>query len=290
MGFSHFWALVPFLFLVVTLTSTASPTPPSANRGVEYGEAGGLRLLMDYQLPAGKGPFPALVVVHGGGWIGGDRRSNVEPLFAPMTQAGMAWFSISYRLANDAALFGAAITDVVQAVEHVRVHAAEYNIDPSRIALVGESAGAQLASMAALSPQLKGMVKGVVALYSPSDLVTLAKTSDRIPPQWRKAVENNQWASFILAGLERLSPLYNVRPDMPPFLLIHGTADRLVPFNQSERMCAKMHEVGASCELFAVKGAGHGIRWWENDHGLTAYKPVMIGWLERTLNGQHAAQ
>jgi alpha-L-fucosidase 2 len=288
MSTPHFWAALPLLFLILFMGSSAAGAPPSVRRGVEYGDAGGTRLLMDYQLPDGNGPFPAAVVVHGGGWIAGDRRSNVEPLFAPLTQAGIAWFSISYRLASDAAVFGAAITDVVQAVGHVRDHAAEYNIDPNRIALVGESAGAQLASMAALSTPLKGSVKGVVALYSPSDLATLAKTSDRIPAELRRAVENTAWAEFILAGLERLSPIYNVRPDMPPFLLIHGTADRLVPFSQSEQMCAKMHEVGASCELFAVKGGGHGIRWWESE-GFTSYKQVMVQWLERTLDG-HAAE
>lgn len=278
-----------------TVVSSASTTP--VRRGIEYGQAGGAPLLMDVQTPAGQGPFPAVILVHGGGWIAGDRVLNVEPLFKPLNEAGMAWFSISYRLANSA-VFGAAIADVETAVLHIREHAREYNIDPDRIALAGESAGAQLASMAALSPSLKGVVKGVVALYSPSDLVTLARTSDRIPAEWRRAVQNTAWASLLLAGLERLSPIYNVRPDMPPFLLIHGTADRLVPFEQSERMCAKMRETGAACELFTVKGGGHGVRWWEGNRDLAAYKPVMIAWLERAFAGRiptgappvHAAQ
>lgn len=241
---------------------------------------------MDFRIPPGRGPFPAVVLVHGGGWITGDRRANVEPLFEPLTNAGFAWFSISYRLASDVAVFGAAIEDVEQAVQFIRTHAAEYSIDPSRLALAGESAGGQLASMAALSPKLKGAVKGVVALYSQSDLVTLAKTSNHVPSELRRAVESTAWAGFLLAGLQRLSPIYNVRADMPPFLLIHGTADRLVPFEQSERMCEKMQEAGAACELYAVNGGGHGIRWWDSSKGLAGYKRAMVEWLEKLFDGR----
>ncbi len=209
---------------------------------------------------------------------------SVEPLLRPLGDAGFAWFSISYRLAGESALFGAAIQDVETAVLYVRQHAGEYHIDPRRLALAGESAGGQLAAMAAISPELRGAVKAVVALYSPSDLVGLAKTSNRVPPELRRAIEGTPWAEFLLGGLQRLSPLYNVRPDMPPFLLIHGTADTLVPFEQSERLCERMHEAGASCELYAVKGGGHGIRWWEHTHSMTSYKKKMVEWLEQILS------
>ncbi len=268
-------ALIVFLMLAELVNGAAG----LSRHDVEYGRAGDYSLRMDMHTPPGRGPFPAVIIVHGGGWVTGDRQLNVEPLFRPVEDAGFAWFSISYRFANDVFVFGAAIQDVEQAVQHVRAHAADYNIDPRHIALIGESAGAQLASMAALAPELKGAVCGVVALYSPSDLVSLAKTSPHIPPAIRNAVEGTPWADFFIAGLRRLSPLYNVRPDMPPFLLIHGTADTLVPFEQSTRMCEQMHQAGAACELYPVKGGEHGVRWWESDH-LTAYKQVMIRWLE----------
>lgn len=272
------------IFPTLMTTTTLFAGTGTVRRGIEYGQAGNTRLLMDSYVPHGEGPFPAVVIVHGGAWITGDRRLSVEPLFQPLSDAGFAWFSISYRLANEAMMFGAAIQDVEAAVLYIRSHASEYDVDPGRIALAGESAGAQLASMAALSPELKGMVKGVVALYSPSDLVSLAKTSDRVPPELRRAVEGTPWAEFLLGGLRRLSPLYNVRPDMPPFLLIHGTADSLVPFEQSERMCARMREAGASCDVYPVKGGGHGIRWWEHSSTLTAYKKVMVDWLDKLFS------
>jgi acetyl esterase len=263
------------------MATTLLAASGTVRRGIEYGQAGDTRLLMDSYVPPGPGPFPAVIIVHGGAWIAGDRRLSVEPLFQPLADGGYAWFSISYRLANQAMMFGAAIQDVKAAALYVQAHAEEYNVDPARIALAGESAGAQLASMAALSPELKDVVKGVVALYSPSDLVSLAKTSNRVPPELRRAVEGTPWAAFLLGGLQRLSPLYNVRSDMPPFLFIHGTADSLVPFAQSEHMCQRMREVGAACDLYAVQGGGHGIRWWEHSTQLTAYKKAMVDWLDK---------
>jgi alpha-L-fucosidase 2 len=246
---------------------------------IEYGRAGGVDLLMDAYIPKTPTPHPGVILVHGGGWVGGDRHSNVQPLFRPLEDAGFAWFSISYRLAREATQIGVAIEDVEQAVRYVREHAAEFDVDPDRIALVGESAGAQLASMAALSPA--SGVKAVVAFYSPSDLVSLE--SHFIPDSIRRRIQGTPWEALVLAGLEQLSPINHVRAGMPPFLLIHGTSDPLVPYDQSERMCAAIRKAGGECELYAVKGGGHGVRWWDSLH-LTAYKKVMVTWLEKQLN------
>jgi dipeptidyl aminopeptidase/acylaminoacyl peptidase len=87
---------------------------------------------------------------------------------------------------------------------------------------------------------------------------------------------------LLLAGLRDLSPINWVKSDSPPFLLIHGAADAIVPYEQSERMCNKMREVGGVCELYPVQGGGHGLRWWESEH-LTAYKQHMIRWLIAAL-------
>jgi acetyl esterase/lipase len=233
--------------------------------------------------PEGGPPFPAAIVVHGGGWVRGDRRVDVAPLLPPLAKAGIAWFSISYRLVSDPLHFGVAVDDVVAAVRFVRDHAAEYRIDPDRIALVGESAGGQLAAMAALAVP----VKAVVALYTPTDLVSLLDSSGLIPAQIRDSFQGTPFEMLVRGRLKQLSPIANVRRDMPPFLLIHGTADALVPFAQSRAMCDRMTAAGASCEVFPVRGAGHGVRWWEGDRTISEpYKQKMVRWLTTQLSAK----
>jgi len=250
---------------------------------IEYGRIGDISLQMDSHIPEGKGPFPAIILVHGGAWVRGDREWNVQPLFRPLEDAKFAWFSISYRLANDIMTFGSAVQDVQTAVRFVRSHAGEFNIDPSRIALVGESAGAQLASMAALSAGPEEKVNAVVALYSPADLVALARSSPMVPEGIRRAIEGSPLAPFIEARLRDLSPIEHVSKTMPPFLLIHGTADTVVPYQQSEAFCDRVHKAGGSCELFTVKGGGHGVWSWQRSEKGTAYAREMVDWLKNKL-------
>lgn len=249
------------------------------HRNIEYTRVNGQPLALDAEIPAGRGPFPAAIIVHGGAWVRGDRTLDVQPLFEPLTEAGFAWFSISYRLMTDVTQFGAAIDDVEAAIRFVKSHAAEYRVDPDRIALIGESAGGQLAAMAALgkAPDLK--VRGVVALYAPTDLLSLAKNSTYVPEWVHDNLTSGAFAWLISTRLKQLSPVEQVRRDMPPFLLIHGTADPLVPFSQSRTMCDRMKAAGASCELYAVQGAGHGIRWWEGSPYSEGYKHVLVRWL-----------
>src|SRR4051794_23608330 len=166
----------------VALLPLAAKSPTSLE-GIEYSRPAGTPLYLDASIPAGPGPFPAVIIVHGGGWVRGDRRIDVTPLFKPLEQAGIAWFSIDYRLLRNLIEFGAPIEDVQNAVLFVKAHAADYNIDPERIILIGESAGGQLAAMAALKPVPGGSVQGVVAFYSPTDLETLAKDSSVIPEE-----------------------------------------------------------------------------------------------------------
>src|SRR5581483_3525050 len=200
------------------------------------------------------------------------------------SDAGFAWFSISYRLMTDVTQFGIAVEDVEAAIRFVRSHAAEYRVDPNRIALIGESAGGQLAAMAALNqaPDLK--VSAVVALYTPSDLLALAKNSGYVPQWVRDNLQGSALSWIIAARLKDLSPIEHVRCDMPPFLLIHGTADPLVPYSQSQAMCERMRSAGATCDLYAVPGAGHGIRWWEPSPEFSqGYKQEMVRWLRGQL-------
>ena len=276
------WSL-PFLMILNTSAAYAQTHPPGAIRDVEYAQVNGISLRLDACLPDSPVKTPAVIIVHGGGWVRGDRRIDVEPLFEPLSQAGLAWFSISYRLATDVTQFGVAIDDVQSAIRYVKAHAYEYNIDPNRIALIGESAGGQLAAMAVLRGGADVSVKAVVAIYTPTDLVSLVKNSRYVPAQMQNTIKGSPWESFILAGLSQLSPIENIRRGMPPFLFIHGTSDMLVPFEQSKQMCERMRKAGASCEIYPVEGAGHGIRWWDSNRASSVFNKVMVPWLEKQL-------
>jgi acetyl esterase len=259
-------------------------------KDIEYSQAGKVTLRLDAHIPDGKGPFAAAILVHGGAWVAGDRTNNVQPLMQPLADAKFAWFSISYRLAADVARnpigaamqMGTAEGDVRRAVAFVKQHASEYRVDPKRIVLIGESAGGQLASMAALRPDADGAVQGVVAFYTPSDLATLVRTSALIPDNVRDAVKGTLFDNILMAGLTEFSPINAVSAEAPPFLLIHGTDDNVVPFAQSERFCDKLRESKVGCEIYPVKGGGHGIRGWEYAK-LTDYKSPMVRWLQKVL-------
>ena len=109
---------------------------------IEYGLADGESLKLDAYVPDGAGPFPAVILVHGGGWNAGDKsggpqKGYMAPMHEPLQRAGFAWFSINYRLTPKHP-YPACIEDVETAIRWVKAHAAEYHLDASRIALSGE--------------------------------------------------------------------------------------------------------------------------------------------------------
>ena len=270
-----------YLRLLLLMMIAGQLFSASVKRDIEYGRADSAPLLLDAFRPDGEGPFPAVIIVHGGGWIGGHREHSVQPLFEPLAKAGFAWFSISYRLATNFLQFGVAVDDVQTAIDHVREHAREYNIDPNRIAVLGESAGAHLASLAVeRSPR---SVAAIVALYPPSDLVSLAQNAHSIPESIRQAVRAVGMEELILGYLREMSPIEHVKPGLPPFLLVHGTQDRIVPYDQSKRMLAKLRGSGVEAELVTIDGGGHGLRGWEMSTKFAAYRGRIIDWLRLRL-------
>lgn len=255
---------------------------PRVFQNIVYSHAGDANLSMDGELPTqGEGPYPAVILVHGGGWIRGDRTTTVQPLFQPLRDAGFAWFSISYRLAADYVEIGSAMHDVLAAGHFLRDHATEYNIDPNRIAVMGESAGGHLATMAALEePKL---FSAVVAFYSPTNLIELAQTSSFVPEQIRDVLKNSALGPLLRMHLKSLSPVDKVRPDAPPFLLIHGTSDVVVPEEQSKEFQRRLKDAGVPCELITVKGAGHGMRYWDRYESASHWRSQMVDWLRVNL-------
>jgi alpha-L-fucosidase 2 len=122
------------------------PYRTQLQKDVVYDAERGLKL--DAWVPAGRGPFPAVVLAHGGGWEAGDKVTYITPLFAPLARAGFAWFSVDYRLTPQVR-HADQMDDLRRAVAFVRSSAGRFNIDPDRVAVVGESASGQMAALLA---------------------------------------------------------------------------------------------------------------------------------------------
>jgi acetyl esterase len=278
--------------LLVTLVAVAGAMD---KKDVEFGKPGGKALLLDLHVPDGPGPFPAAILVHGGGFDQGSRSTNVRPLFDVLADAGFAWFSIDYRMAPEFR-FPEAREDMDNAIKWVKAHAAEYHIDPAKIAIIGESAGGFLVNYAGTHETSATRVAAVVSFYGPVDYAKLAVERREHPERFNMTSINRHMASggsmrFFgadqadeagLAKLKAISPLFAVHKGMPPFLCIHGTKDDQVTYDQSPMFCDAMHKVGAQCEVITIEGGGHGMSGWRAPE-MQHWKTEMVAWLKKTL-------
>ena len=282
--------------LVLTIAGAAILAgAPLDRKDVEYSRPGGKPLLLDLHAPDGPGPFPAAILVHGGGFDQGSKSTNVRPLFELLTDAGFAWYSIDYRLAPDFR-FPQAIEDVYSAIRWVKAHAAEYRVDASKIMIIGESAGGFLVNYAGTHETPDTKVAAVVDIYGPVDYGRLAEMRRDHPERFNMAAINRHAANgggihFFgaeqldaagLAKLRAISPIAAVHKGMPPFLCIHGDKDYQVSYEQSLAMADAMRQVGAACELITVEGGGHGMSGWQAPE-MQHWKPEMVAWLRKTL-------
>jgi alpha-L-fucosidase 2 len=248
---------------------------------IEFARPGGTSLCLDAFVPEGAGPFPACILVHGGGFTKGDKRTFITPLFEPLGRAGFAWFSIDYRLAPGHR-FPACVEDVESAIRWVKAHAADSKVDPDRIALIGESAGGHLVSLAGVRATKETRVAAVVPFYAPHDLESRVRQSATVPP-WLGALfgltETNEATWKVLRGA---SPLHHIRPGLPPYLLVHGTKDDKVPFEQSLRFREKTRAAGNRCDLITIEGGAHGMGGWEKID--PSYREKLVEWLREVLS------
>ncbi|MBX7258022.1 MAG: alpha/beta hydrolase [Candidatus Hydrogenedentes bacterium] len=248
----------------IELIDPGIPAPDSVieTKDIEYGRGGDKPLLLDMYLPQNpRGPVPALVFIHGGGWKKGDR-ADYRYYTIRMAEAGYAAFTISYRLSGEAK-FPAALEDCKCAIRWIRANAAKNNVDPNRIAAIGGSGGAHLAMLVGYTdaPELEGKggnegvssrVQAVVNCYGPCDLTTdRARTFSDVVTFLGKSYEEDPKL------YELASPLYQVKPGAPPTLIIHGTIDELIPIEQPAQLCEKLNAVGTPCEFDPIPGWPH---------------------------------
>lgn len=251
----------------------------SLRKDVEYSRAGGESLRLDVCMPEGQGLFPAVIMVHGGGWSSGDKTQGVNPLFAAISQAQLGWFSINYRQAPKHH-YPAAVEDVETAIRWVKQHAAEFKVDPERLALLGESAGGHLVALAVVRAKDDTRVAAAVPFYAPVDLESDTERRGGLSLSLRDLFGRSYQVNDEVTKLLRdASPINFVRAGLPPFLLVHGTADMSVPYSQSVRMQAKLKAAGVPCDLITIDDGVHGMSRWEG----AAYKSKVVKWLVEKL-------
>jgi acetyl esterase/lipase len=259
-------ALVVGLF-AVSIRAADAPDDVNFRRDVVYGKGGTVDLKLNLSRP--KNPaskkLPCVVVIHGGGWSGGDR-TNHDDLTWTFAQHGYVSATVGYRLAPKHR-FPAQVNDVKCAVRFLRAHADEYGIDPDRFGAIGFSAGGHLSMMLGLtdkkdglegdggSPDQSSKVQAVVSFFGPTDLL-----AEDIPQQVLGILDQfiGGTKSEKQEEYRKASPITYVTPDDPPMLLFQGTKDPLVPHTQTYPMLEAMTKNGIPGRVELLIGASHG--------------------------------
>jgi acetyl esterase/lipase len=236
------------------------------------------KLQLDVFRPASaKGPLPAVLILHGGGWIAGNRKAN-ESVAIKLARHGYVAALVSYRFAlRDP--FPAQVHDVKCAVRWLRANAAKHQIDRERIGVIGYSAGGHLACMLGMTcPKKDGLegngghhdqssqVQCVVGYYPLTDLTRLhgfclighVKGFYRAGLQLSLEKFCGGTPKDLPALYARASPITYACKDAAPTLLIHGTGDPLIPYEQSERLYQKLKAARAPVTLLKLEDAAHG--------------------------------
>ncbi|HEY7326031.1 MAG TPA: alpha/beta hydrolase [Gemmataceae bacterium] len=241
---------------------------------ISFAKGGTQELKLDLAMSMeGEGPFPAIICLHSGGWVGGERQ-QMKGTIEALARHGYVAVSPDYRPAPRDR-FPAQVEDCKAAVRWLRANSQKYSINPERIGVFGFSAGGHLACMLGVTGKEDGLegeggnaeqssaVQAVVSFFGPTDFTQ---------PVWSKDVRERHLTPFLGGTAEekaevyrRASPMTYVSKNAPPFLFVHGTADDMVPMQQSEEMVKKLRQLAVPARLIAVDGEGHGWGWSQED-------------------------
>jgi acetyl esterase/lipase len=235
---------------------------------IEYANPDNQHLQLNMARPSeGDGPFPAVVCIHGGGFRAGKRESW-DKMCKDLAGRGFVAVTVTYRLAPKYQ-FPAAVEDCKAAVRWLRANAAKYHVDPEKIGVLGDSAGGHLTQFLAVTGIVhdfdgdqnlgpSSAVQCAVSYYGPCDFTK----------SYGKSVDAAEVLPLFLGGnLEQArhrhilaSPLYWVTPDAPPMLLMQGTDDKYVNYEQAVLMRDRLKAAQVDVELLTLQGAGHGFK------------------------------
>ncbi len=243
----------------------------NVDRDIEYGRAGDRPLLLDMVRP--KEPkaerLPVIAFIHGGGWRNGDKAGGISRVAELAAEGNYVGVSIGYRLSGEAT-WPAQIHDCKAAIRFLRANAAKYGIDPDRIGVWGSSAGGHLVNMLGTSgdvkelegecgtPGVSSRVTCVVPFCGPADFLAVQRIEGGREPSAVSALLGGK-LDEKKAEAKAASPITYVSADDPPFLIVHGTADTTVPYDQAQRLQAALQKAGVNVSLLSIDGGGHGI-------------------------------
>jgi acetyl esterase/lipase len=247
-----------------------------ARRSLPAGKS--MDLLLDVQVPESPGRKPLVVYVTGGGFIRAPKEAALD-LRTYVAEAGFVVASVQYRTITDGANYRDGIADVKSAIRYLRANANRYGIDPAKVAVWGESAGGYIAAMVGVTNGVKSFdignnldqrsdVQAVIDKFGASDTSKLSADFDSHTRDANN-VKDNPIAQYI--GLDPVShlldtrvamtdanPLTYIKPGAPPFLIFHGSQDRLVSPSQTLVLHNALIAVGANSTRYVLQGAGHG--------------------------------
>ena len=239
--------------LVCLLVCATSAQALKPDRKLTYKTAGDVKLKLDVFNPQGLAPTdqrPAIVFFFGGSWVNG-KPAQFHQQARDLADLGMVAFAANYRVKkrNQTTPFES-VRDAKSAVRWIREHAAELGVDPERIVASGGSAGGHLAVCTALIEGEEDEGENLAISSVPDAVVAFNPVLDTTAKGFglKSVGEDRQFD---------ISPCHQVRPGIPPTLVLHGTADRIVPFENAERFTRLMHEAGNRCDLDAYEGQDH---------------------------------
>ncbi|HWE96147.1 MAG TPA: alpha/beta hydrolase [Tepidisphaeraceae bacterium] len=256
------------LFMLLIAAPSARAGEIIFEEGIEYTNPDDQHLKLDMARPREEaGLRPAVICIHGGGFRAGDR-NGYDGLCKKLAEQGYVAVTVTYRLAPKYQ-FPAAVIDVKTAVRWLRANAQKYHVDPGRIAALGGSAGGHLAQYLGVTgdvhrfdgeefPGVSSKVQCVINYFGPSDFTkSYGKSVDaaEVLPLFLGADVEHAREKHIIA-----SPLYWVTPDAAPTLLLHGTEDKYVAYEQATWIYDRLKAAGVDVELLTLQGAGHGFK------------------------------
>lgn len=287
---------LPILAFLLLAATTASAGTFTTYEALEYARPGGVPLLLDLRVPDTAGPHPVIIYLHSGAWISGDRTGG--PALRQATR-GYAVASIDYRLAPQH-IWPAQVEDAKAAVRWLRANAARFQLDANRIGVFGASAGGHIGSILGTSggvaalegldhgnAQFSSRVKVVVDFYGPSDLLKIEEqklpcipldgNSPFMPPSLLMGCPIQQCREKTATA----NPITYITPDDPPFLIVQGMLDCLVPYKQSVILHDALDAAGLDSRLILVPNGEHGGRAFDE----ARYKEAVDQFLDTKLRG-----